>query len=123
MIEFSDAKLEDLVLLVHQHKCLYDMTLMSHRNKHLKENAGKILQWSCKEMVGNMTLPVLFMKYAFEHAVNKNAVLTADTLYLHILNILVVCFAFDFFPFFWFGQLLQQISRKIWFLNTTFFKN
>ena len=40
-MEFTDAKLEDLVLLVQQHKCLYDMTLMSYRNKQLKENAWK----------------------------------------------------------------------------------
>ena len=65
-------------------------------------------------MVGNMTLPVLFMKYTFKHTVNKNAVLTADNLYLYILDILVVYFASDFFPFFWFGQILHQISQKIW---------
>ena len=35
-------------------------------------------------MVGNMTLLLLFMQYAFEHTVNKNAVLTANTLYLYV---------------------------------------
>ena len=51
-------------------------------------------------MVGNMTLPLLFMQYVFEHTVNKNAVLTANTFYLYVLDILVVYFASDFFTFF-----------------------
>ena len=39
MSEFSEQKLEKLILLIQQHPCLYDMTQSSYRNKCLKARA------------------------------------------------------------------------------------